>query len=769
MSNLTIRMKLILSFGVIAVLVIILSGYSMYGIGKSTDGFTKYREMAKDSVLAGRVQSNMLMVRMNVKDFLKTPIQKEIDEFESYYKKTTGFINTALIEIKKPSRAPMVKEIANKLKIYHTNFYKVVDFYKKRNKIVNENLDMNGKKIEQLLSSVMFSAKKDNDQEASFATAKTIRILLLARLYTAKYLASNKKEHAQRVDKEFILLKEELNNLNNEIQNPIRKNQLAQAITLIERYRNGVKSIVTIIKNRNEIINNKLNKIGPNIAKLAEKVKLAIKKDQDTIGPEVSEQNNYLGKVSLIISTIIIIMVIILGIIIPKSIISLINNFESGLLDFFKYLNKEINDVTILKVTNDEIGNMAKVVNQSITNTKDLIEQDQKVIDSVKKAVEIAKTGKMKQRIEDTTKNEGLEELKDGFNDLLEVVSLKVCENLNTISNALSSFHKLDFTHRISGDLGEVSVGLNNLADIINSILLENKENGLTLQHSSNKLLGNVESLSSTSNQAAASLEETAAALEEITANISSNTDNIVKMSSFADSLSTSAKEGKNLANQTTEAMDEINIEVTAISEAISIIDQIAFQTNILSLNAAVEAATAGEAGKGFAVVAQEVRNLASRSSEAANEIKLLVTNATTKANNGKEIADKMIEGYNGLNENISKTLELILNVRTASKEQQSAIEQINNAVAQLDQQTQQNASVASATKEIAEATQIIANEVVNKANEKEFIGKDSVKVKNISQNKTTKENISAVQDRKKIELEKQVIISDDNDDWENF
>ena len=109
----------------------------------------------------------------------------------------------------------------------------------------------------------------------------------------------------------------------------------------------------------------------------------------------------------------------------------------------------------------------------------------------------------------------------------------------------------------------------------------------------------------------------------------------------------------------------------------LGVIDQIAFQTNILSLNAAVEAATAGEAGKGFAVVAQEVRNLASRSAEAANEIKALVGTATQKANDGKKISDEMIKGYEELNENITQTISLINDVEAASKEQQTGIEQI--------------------------------------------------------------------------------------------
>ena len=141
-------------------------------------------------------------------------------------------------------------------------------------------------------------------------------------------------------------------------------------------------------------------------------------------------------------------------------------------------------------------------------------------------------------------------------------------------------------------------------------------------------------------------------------------------MAQFANKVIVSVEEGNKLAKQTTQSMEEINEQVTAINAAIGVIDQIAFQTNILSLNAAVEAATAGEAGKGFAVVAQEVRNLASRSAEAAKEIKTLVENANSKTNDGKIISDKMIHGYTALNENINKTIELINHVESASREQ---------------------------------------------------------------------------------------------------
>ena len=270
-------------------------------------------------------------------------------------------------------------------------------------------------------------------------------------------------------------------------------------------------------------------------------------------------------------------------------------------------------------------------------------------------------------------------------------------------------------------------------------------------------------------------------------------------MADFAHKVTKSVDEGNDLANQTTSSMDEINEQVTAINEAITVIDQIAFQTNILSLNAAVEAATAGEAGKGFAVVAQEVRNLASRSAEAAKEIKDLVENATQKANGGKIIADKMIHGYTDLNENIKKTIELINQVEVASKEQQSGIEQINDAVTVQDQQTQQIASAANETQEIAIHTSDIAKTIVEKVDEKEFKGKDEIidrraknydleynegqcsrraekAIRNHKSTKVTKVNKPAPIEKKvepiKSKEEPTKIISSNNqndDEWESF
>jgi len=530
--------------------------------------------------------------------------------------------------------------------------------------------------------------------------------------YSVKYKKKDIQKTAKKLKKRLIAFFLILESLQEEFDEKAQYGieVLNEDVKPVEKDLN--KAVVLLTNNTSKKFNKKIDEVSEDLL---------------SVNDEISSSRLN----SIIFNIVSIILAIVIGIIIIRIIVSSISKFQDGIIGFFKYLEKKSPTVNMLDDSSeDEIGTMSKIVNQNIIKIKSSIEEDQKVIESVKNAVEIAKTGIMNNKVNVSTSNEALDELKTVFNELLEVVSTKISADTNKILFALNKYQSLDFTHRIKDDNGEVSKGLNSLADIINEMLVENKHNGLTLEDRTTLLVNNVKHLTKVSNDTANSLEGTASSLDEITSTIVDNTQNIIKMNTYGHEVKSYVSKGQNLANSTTNAMDKINIEVTAISDAISVIDQISFQTNILSLNAAVEAATAGEAGKGFAVVAQEVRNLASRSADAANDIKKLVENAREKADNGKNIADEMIKGYNNLNESISTTLDIISDVEIQSKNQQTSIEDINKTVISLKEQAQKNADISNKTQDIAHQTQEISLKIINNANEKEFIGKDDINYK---------------------------------------
>ena len=384
-------------------------------------------------------------------------------------------------------------------------------------------------------------------------------------------------------------------------------------------------------------------------------------------------------------------------------------------------------------ISKDEVGEISINLNQYLQTIEDGIEEDNKFIIDTQSVMSRVEKGWFSQLIVANTTNPALMRLKSTINTSLD--NLK--DNFNTINGILQQYAHLDYTKELAlsdiekdGSFDHLINDVNKLKDAITVMLVDSKQNGLTLDDSSNILLQNVDILNRNSNEAAVALEETAASMEEITSQITNTGDSMSLMSKYGKGVKSTVSYGLKLATQTAESMSAVNTEVMSISDAISVIDQIAFQTNILSLNAAVEAATAGEAGKGFAVVAQEVRNLASRSAEAASEIKSIVESTTKKSNQGKEISDEMIRGYRELHKSIDETFEHIGTIQDSSAEQLQAINQINDAINQIDQQTQKNAMTAAQTKDIAIQTDGIAKLIVSNANEKEFIGKNSVKAK---------------------------------------
>ena len=426
----------------------------------------------------------------------------------------------------------------------------------------------------------------------------------------------------------------------------------------------------------------------------------------------------------VLLGVILIILQIVISLNINKSI-------KNGIDDFVKYFDEFLSFITfkqnriekVFPKNNDEFSKLTAQINDVVDEFDGKFKDDMKVIGEIVLTMDKVEQGIFKCRIKSETKNPMICTLKNTINKSLESLEFSM-KDLERVTSSYSNNNFRDtiiIPSKLKDRLLSVMKGVNTLGITLGTMAKQNLDNGQTLDKDASTMKKSMQDLSTKANQQAASLEETAAALEEITSITRNNAQNAAKMSTLGETVKKAVVSGQALASKTAISMEEINEKVSAINEAITVIDQIAFQTNILSLNAAVEAATAGEAGRGFAVVAAEVRNLANRSADAAKEIKALVEDANLKANAGKGISIEMIEGYEILNKHISETITIIHDVSSGSKEQMTGIEQINDTVTMLDRVTQENASSANQISSIASEVSLMAQELVRDAKAKQF------------------------------------------------
>ena len=232
------------------------------------------------------------------------------------------------------------------------------------------------------------------------------------------------------------------------------------------------------------------------------------------------------------------------------------------------------------------------------------------------------------------------------------------------------------------------------MRDSLAKVIGEVRQGTDTIASASSQIAAGNMDLSSRTEGQASSLEETAAAMEQLTSTVQQNADNAHQANQLALSASSVAVKGGSVVAQVVGTMGAINASSRKIVDIIGVIDGIAFQTNILALNAAVEAARAGEQGRGFAVVAAEVRSLAQRSAAAAKEIKTLIGDSVDKVEEGSKQVQEAGQTMNEIVDSVKRVTDIMAQISVASQEQTSGIEQINQAITQMDQVTQQNAAL---------------------------------------------------------------------------
>ena len=255
-----------------------------------------------------------------------------------------------------------------------------------------------------------------------------------------------------------------------------------------------------------------------------------------------------------------------------------------------------------------------------------------------------------------------------------------------------------DLTHRVTAqgkdELSDLLRSLGRMQDSLSRIVGEVRNSTDSIGTASSEIASGNQDLSARTEQTASNLQETAASMEQLSSTVRHSAEAARQASAMAVANAEVAARGGAVVGQVVTTMQEIQSSSQKIGDIIGVIDGIAFQTNILALNAAVEAARAGEQGRGFAVVASEVRSLAQRSAEAAKEIKGLIGASVDKVQTGTQLVAEAGSTIGEIVDNAQKISAFVTDITTAAQEQSDGIGQVNTAVGQLDQMTQQNAAL---------------------------------------------------------------------------
>ncbi|WCE28872.1 HAMP domain-containing methyl-accepting chemotaxis protein [Vibrio sp. SCSIO 43137] len=624
-KDIRLGLKIGLGFGIVLILLTIVLSVGILALQKADKGIEDYRGLARDTNLSGRLQANMLMVRMNVKDFLITKSDTDLKQYQDYLSKMESFLAQAKQEIHKPERAALIDSVEQAINSYQSAFDDVVGLVNQQDIIAQSQLVPDGEAMRKTIEKILESAYQDGDAEAAYHAAHVQEKMLVGRLFVAKFLQSNQSgDFEMAVQNMELTLNNEIADMHKNLQNPGRIKLLEQFETAHKSYVQAMKDIHGLIVKSNAIISGTLDVLGPQVAKEVEEVKLSVMHDQDTLGPELKQSTDNSIQLTLILAVV----AIVLGLIFAYILTVAITRPIQKAVDAANQLAQGDLSVNVGVTGKDETGRLLSAVQNTADNLKQMI---------------------------------------------------------STISNA-------------SSELASASEEL--------AVVTEQTSKGISQQESETEMV--------------------AAAMNEMSTTVHDVADNAAKASDAANDADKQASSGARVVeqtissinslsgsvNQSSDRLNEVQQQVENISNILKIILEIAEQTNLLALNAAIEAARAGEQGRGFAVVADEVRSLAERTQGSTSEIQGIIeqlqqgTRLTVEAmGEGKDQADKCVEqaqdassALHAITNSISIINDMNMQIASASEQQSAVAEEINKNVDNVKQVAEENSVAANQT-----------------------------------------------------------------------
>jgi methyl-accepting chemotaxis protein len=526
-------------------------------INVTVDGLVN--NLATEMTLSEDIITSILLTRLHVNKYISSHDEDDYKNYSETMAELKKLLTTATTEIHHPQRQLQVKEIHANTADYEKFFTETVQLINSRDTTVNELLNVKGPLIEEKLEALRNSAYSENDSNIMYATATIVRGFLLMRLEIFKYLDEGEEEWLEKYHERHQQTQTGLN----ELEKIVRSTHFASAYqeirTAIETYHNAFVKMATVYARQHTVVRDHLDVLGPHIRKIADSMTDSVSTDFQQAKADTEALLNNTQKLLLSVVSIAIVVGLLLGFIISRSI--------------------------------------TRPLGQAVALSTKLAAGD------LSARVDVTHMGK----------DEG-GTLLFAMNSMAEILQKIIHES----GQVLGLFAEGDLRARVRaefiGDFAQIKSALNDTAERLQNIIREVNTAAAQIDTAAQQVSSTAQSLSQGNGEQAATLEQVTSSVEQMSASVAQNAENANNTNQIATNSANLTTQGGQAVQNTVRAMQEI-------AERIRIIEEIAYQTNLLALNAAIEAARAGEHGRGFAVVAVEVRNLAERSQIAAQEI----------------------------------------------------------------------------------------------------------------------------------------------------